>query len=103
MVPVAPAPFPVQYHPPGQQWILTPHGYQPMPAPWHAGMIPISPVPFFIPVLLPSPVQKEKETEQEKEKEKEKDGVWERKYDGDGGKYWEHSGTGQRARMDPFK
>lgn len=67
----------------------------PSPAPWGGNVVPPSPVPFVVTVNA----TEEKKTEK---KEKEKKGWWETKYDDDGQRYWEHTGTKKKAYKDPL-
>lgn len=64
---------------------------------WGGGIMPaVSPVPIFVTTTEDKSKKKKKITEGDK------NGTWERRYDNDGGKYWEHTGTKERRRTDPY-
>ncbi|CBN77153.1 hypothetical protein Esi_0036_0141 [Ectocarpus siliculosus] len=127
-----PALAPVAVVPPPQPYMQQPqygispvprqyYGHSPVPygmspvamypaAPWNA--MPASPVPVQVPEYIKRQhaealkAKKKKEEEEKKKKAAEKKkiaaGVWEKLYTRDGGKFWQHSVTGETSKTDPY-
>ncbi|CAM9686718.1 unnamed protein product, partial [Ectocarpus sp. 13 AM-2016] len=104
------SPVPQQYY--GHSPV--PYGVSPVAmyqaAPWNA--MPASPVPVQVPEYIKRQhaealkAKKKKEEEEEKKKKAEKKkiaaGAWEKLYTRDGGKFWQHSVTGEISKTDPY-